>query len=62
MITADIFNEFAKDFNGVSLIVFLPHIYDSSAEERKSYIKVIEDVANKNRGKPFSFLWSVGGE
>jgi hypothetical protein len=31
-------------FQGVCLIGFLPHIYDSSADERNAYIKIMTDV------------------
>ena len=44
------------------VITFLPHILDSSEEERQSYLDRIKEVALKFRGKPFKFLWSQGGD
>lgn len=46
----------------VCIIGFLPHIYDSSVEERNRYIEVIQQVLRKNRGKPISFLWAQAGD
>ena len=43
-------------------IVFLPHILDSSAEERESQLETIKEVGLKMRGKPFKFLWAQGGD
>jgi len=55
------FDEYCTDYKGVLVIAFLPHIYDSSAGERNAYIKIVEDIASQNKGKPFSYLWSEGG-
>jgi hypothetical protein len=30
---------------GICVIVFLPHIYDSSKNERNDYLKILEDGA-----------------
>lgn len=45
----------------ICVILFVPHIYDSSAKFRQSYIDTIADVSKSFRGTPFSFLWSEGG-
>jgi protein disulfide-isomerase A6 len=46
----------------VCVIAFLPHIYDSSANERNKYIESFTEVAKKNRGKPIKFLWAQAGD
>jgi protein disulfide-isomerase A6 len=55
------FNEYCTDYRGVLVLAFLPHIYDTTASERNDYIKLVEDTASANKGKPFSYLWSEGG-
>lgn len=44
------------------MIAFLPHILDSSEEEREAHLETIKEVGLKFRGKPFKFLWSQGGD
>ena len=44
------------------VITFLPHILDSSEEERKVYLEIIRGVVNNFRDKPVSFLWSQAGD
>ena len=46
----------------VCLLAFLPHIFDSSANERNKYIETFTDVAKKNRGKPVRFFWAQAGD
>ena len=46
----------------VCVLAFLPHIFDSSANERNKYIETFTDVAKKNRGKPVKFLWAQAGD
>lgn len=41
--------------------MFLPHIYDSSAEERTNYLNLVRKVAQRHYDKPFRYLWSEGG-
>ena len=45
----------------ICAIIFLPHIYDSSAKIREAYISTIAEAAKSVRGTPFSFFWSEGG-
>lgn len=45
----------------ICAIIFLPHIYDSSAKTREAYIGTIAEAAKSVRGTPFSFFWSEGG-
>mmetsp|Transcript_8675 Transcript_8675/g.8673 ORF Transcript_8675/g.8673 Transcript_8675/m.8673 type:complete len:195 (-) Transcript_8675:29-613(-) len=44
------------------IIAFLPHIYDSSAEERQKYLEMIQELIKRNRGKSVSFLWAQAGD
>jgi hypothetical protein len=44
------------------VIAFLPHILDSSEEERQAHLETIKEVGLKFRGKPFKFLWAQGGD
>ncbi|CAG9310346.1 unnamed protein product [Blepharisma stoltei] len=44
------------------IIAFLPHIYDSSAEERQKYLDMLQELIKKNRGKSVSFLWAQAGD
>ena len=47
----------------VCIINFLPNIYDSSADERNSYLDMIKKVATKNRKSQFlSFFWLQAGD
>lgn len=56
------FDEFCKIERGACVIAFLPHIYDSSAEQRNEYIGLLKAIAEKNKGKPINFLWAQGGD
>lgn len=62
LVNSEIFRESCLDFNGVCIIAFLPHIYDSSSEERNKYIETVREVGLSYKSKPFSFLWSQGGD
>lgn len=44
------------------IIAVLPHIYDSSAEERNKYIEVFQKASSKNRSKPLKFFWMQQGD
>ena len=62
LINAETFKKYCKEAKAACLIVFLPHIYDSSREERNRYIQNIEEVQGEVKGKPLTFLWSQGGD
>lgn len=51
-----------NDKNGICIIIFLPHIADSSAQERNNYLEVIKKAAKSARGKPIYFVWAQGGD
>ena len=44
------------------VVAFLPHILDSSDEERKVYLEIVKGVVNNFRDKPVSFMWSQAGD
>ena len=44
------------------IIVFLPHILDSSASERKVQLLKIKQVLNEFRDKPLSAFWAQAGD
>lgn len=46
----------------VCILVFLPHIFDSSANERNKYLDVVVQAAKKSRGKPLKFIWAQAGD
>ena len=50
------------DANLICLIAFLPHIYDSSAEERNGYLELLKESGATNRVHPIGWLWSQGGD
>ena len=47
--------------NKICVLLFLPHIYDSSAKYRQNYLDTASNLAKKFRGTPFTFLWVEGG-
>jgi protein disulfide-isomerase A6 len=46
----------------VCLISFLPHIYDSSSEERNKYISIFYSVSKLFRSRPLKFFWAQAGD
>ena len=44
----------------ICVIMFVPHIYDSSAKDRERYLATLAEVAKGFRSAPLSFLWSEG--
>lgn len=61
LVSQEIYDQKCKGKN-VCIIAFLPHILDSSETEREKYIEIIKSVASEHKKKPFSFLWSQGGD
>lgn len=62
MISKAVFDEHCAELKGVCFIAFLPHIYDSSASERKTFIEIFKDLAKSHRGSPVEFIWAQGGD
>lgn len=54
------FTELCGQTGRICAVLFVPHIYDSSAAERNRYIDNIVEIAKNFRGKPLSFAWSEG--
>ena len=62
MLNQEIFNEACiENDGGLCVIAFLPSLVDSGVEKRAEYIAELENIKNKHKGKPLSFLWSEGG-
>jgi protein disulfide-isomerase A6 len=56
------FKETCKDKTGVCILVLLPHIIDSSAKQRKTYLDQIKEGSKAARGKPIYFFWAQGAD
>ena len=44
----------------ICVLLFVPHIYDSSATERNKLVEQLTGVAKGFRGKPLNFAWVEG--
>lgn len=44
------------------MIIFVPNISDTSAEDRKKLLAKIEKVAHKNRKEGFEWAWLQAGD
>ena len=62
LINSEILKEECQSRIGICIIVFLPHIADSSAKERNRYLETINEAKKRNRGKPIYYLWAQGGD
>jgi len=62
LVNQQVFDKLCTNLRGICFIAFLPHIYDSSVEERNNYIEVLQDLAKANRANPVTFLWAQGGD
>ena len=62
LINSDILKEECESRVGICVIVFLPHIADSSAKERNRYLDIIKYARKSNGGKPIYYLWAQGGD
>ena len=49
-------------YNPICVIAFLPHILDSSQEERSVYLEMLKSTVNNFRDKPVSFMWAQAGD
>ena len=49
-------------YNPLCVVVILPHILDSSPEERSVYLEMIKSTVNNFRDKPVSFMWTQAGD
>jgi len=62
LVNQQVFDKLCTNLRGICFIAFLPHIYDSSVEERNNYIEVLQELAKSNRANPVTFLWAQGGD
>lgn len=62
LINQDMLKDTCIDRTGICIIVFLPHIADSSANERNRYLDNIKEASKGARGKPIYYLWAQGGD
>lgn len=46
----------------ICLMMFVPNIYDSNANERNNYISQLLEVAKRNRKQPVVFFWLAAGD
>lgn len=44
------------------IISFIPHIYESNAQERNKYLEIIKKASTIGNGKPLNFIWAQGGD
>lgn len=54
--------QFSECETSVCVFSFLPHIFDSTANERNNYINQVNDVSKKFRAKPLKFFWVQAGD
>jgi protein disulfide-isomerase A6 len=45
LITEEIFKSYCREAKGICLIAFLPHIYDTTKEDRNAYLDVLREVS-----------------
>ena len=62
LINSEILKEECESRIGICVIVFLPHIADSSSTERNRYLDMIKEARKSNGGKPIYYLWAQGGD
>jgi protein disulfide-isomerase A6 len=48
------------DAKQLCFVVFLPSILDSKAAGRNAYIKTMQGIAEKYKGRPYSYFWAEG--
>lgn len=53
----DTFTDACGQSGKVCVVLFVPHIYDSSAKARNGYIETLGEVAKSLRGQPLTFVW-----
>ena len=58
LINSEILKEECEGRVGICIIAFLPHIADSSANERNRYLDTMKEVRKSNAGKPIYYLWA----
>ena len=62
LVNNDILKDTCEDRTGICILVLLPHIADSSANERNKYLDYVKNCKKENIGKPIFYLWAQGGD
>ena len=62
LITSKIFNDKCMKDSKLCLLIFLPHMIDSTVEGRNAYLKIVEDIAVKHRSRPINYFWLQAGD
>ena len=62
LVNNDILKETCEERTGICILVLLPHIADSSANERNKYLDYVKKSRKENIGKPIFYLWAQGGD
>jgi len=62
LVNQQVFDKYCTNLRGICFVAFLPHIYDSSVEERNNYIETLQELAKSNRANPVTFIWAQGGD
>ena len=62
LVNQSILKETCIDRVGICIVVFLPNIADSSANERNKYLNQLKEASKGSRGKPIYYLWAQGGD
>jgi len=59
--SSDVFKSECES-TSMCIIAWLPHILDSKAAGREQHIALLQSLAKKYKGKPFSFVWVEAGK
>jgi len=59
--SSEIFSDACSQKGKICAILFVPHILDSGAKTRNSYLDTLAELAKSFRGKPFTFIWAEAG-
>ena len=62
LVNNDILKETCEEKTRICILVFLPHIADSSKNERNKYLDYVKKSRKDHLGKPIYYLWAQGGD
>jgi protein disulfide-isomerase A6 len=62
LVNNDILKETCEEKSRICILVFLPHIADSSKNERNKYLDYVKKSRKDHLGKPIYYLWAQGGD
>lgn len=58
--SSEVFDAQCNQKGKICALLFVPHIYDSSAKQRNALLEQYGEIAKSLRGKPLTFTWSEG--